>query len=44
MTVDDYDQLPEFLKSLYTHEQYLWLSDEEKGRLLQQETEPEDAR
>ena len=42
--MSDYDELPECIKALYTLDQYLWLSDEEKGRLLQQETEPEEAR
>lgn len=37
----DYDALPESIKALYTFEQYLWLSDDQKGRLEQTETEPE---
>lgn len=37
----EYNALPEAIKALYTWEQYLWLSTEEKGRLLQTETEPE---
>ena len=37
----EYLALPEAIKSLYTWEQYLWLSDDEKGRLLQTDTEPE---
>lgn len=37
----DYEALPEAIKSTYTLEQYLWLSDDEKGRLVQTETEPE---
>lgn len=36
-----YDELPKSIKVLYTPEQYLWLSDDEKGRLEQTETEPE---
>ena len=38
---EGYDQLPESIKALYTPTQYLWLSDAEKGRLIQTETEPE---
>lgn len=38
---DPYDQLPECIQQYYTREQYLWLSDDEKGRLEQTETEPE---
>lgn len=37
----DYDGLPEPIKLLYTYVQYQWLSDEEKARLIQRETEPE---
>ena len=37
----EYNALPEAIRLLYTWEQYLWLSDDEKGRLLQTETEPE---
>lgn len=37
----DYNALPECIKAMYTLEQYLWLSDTEKGRLMQTETEPE---
>lgn len=37
----DYDSLPTGIKALYTFEQYQWLSGEEKGRLIQTETEPE---
>lgn len=39
--MNDYDALPESIKAMYTPEQYLWLSGEEKGRLVQTETEPE---
>lgn len=47
MTDDDltgnagYDALPRGVKDLYTLQQWLWLSDDEKGRLVQTETEPE---
>lgn len=37
----DYDQLPEGVKLAYTLQEFLWLSDAEKARLLQTETEPE---
>ena len=38
---EPYDHLPECMQQYYTREQYLWLSDAEKGRLEQTETEPE---
>jgi hypothetical protein len=37
----EYDALPEFLRAIYSYEQYQWLSDGEKARLIQTETEPE---
>lgn len=37
----DYERLPDAIKALYTWEQYQWLSDDEKGRLVQTECEPE---
>lgn len=37
----EYDALPESVRALYTLQEYLWLSDAEKARLLQTETEPE---
>ena len=37
----DYDSLPAAVKDLYTLTQYLWLSGDEKGRLVQSECEPE---
>lgn len=40
--VDDYKNLPACIKALYTETQYLWLSEDEKARLIQTETEPED--
>lgn len=36
-----YDALPRPIKDVYTLEQWLWLSDREKGGLIQTETEPE---
>jgi hypothetical protein len=36
-----YDELGEPLKASITHKEWLWLSDREKGRLLQTMTEPE---
>ncbi len=39
----EYDLLPECIKINYTLEQWLWLSDDEKGRLEQNETEPDEA-
>jgi len=38
---DEYDALPEAIKAYYTWAQYQWLSDAEKGRLIQTETEPD---
>ncbi len=38
---DPYNDLPEGIRMLYTREQYLWLSDDEKARLIQTETECE---
>lgn len=38
---DPYDSLPECIRQYYSREAYLWLSDEEKGRLEQTETEPD---
>jgi hypothetical protein len=38
----DYDLLPQSIRDLYSPEQYRWLSDAEKARLLQSETEPDE--
>ena len=38
---DDYEQLPEPIKMLYTRVEYLWLSDSEKAGIVQRECEPE---
>ena len=38
---DDYEQLPEPIKMIYTRTEYLWLSDAEKADLVQRECEPE---
>jgi len=37
----DYMELPESIRALYGFDQYLWLSDAEKVRLIQTETEPD---
>jgi hypothetical protein len=37
----DYQALPEAIRALYSFEQYLWLSDAEKSRLVQLECEPD---
>jgi hypothetical protein len=37
----EYDALPEPIRMLYTYTQYQWLSDDEKARLIEVETEPE---
>lgn len=36
-----YDELPEAIKATLSSKEYLWLSDAEKARLIQNETEPE---
>lgn len=37
----EYQALPECIRQSYSYEQYLWLSEADKGRLLQSETEPD---
>lgn len=37
----EYDALPESIKAALPHYEWLWLSDAEKARLIQDETEPE---
>lgn len=37
----EYDRLPEPIKVIYSEQQYLWLSDDDKINLIQRETEPE---
>lgn len=36
-----YDALPESIRAYISPREYLWLSDAEKARLLQDETEPD---
>lgn len=38
---DDYDELPEPIKQMCSREEYLWMSDAQKARLVEQECEPE---
>ena len=38
---DEYAALPEPIKEIYTRQEYLWLSDEQKASLIDQECEPE---
>ena len=38
---DDYDQLPEPLKQVYSRREYLWLSDHEKSVCVRRECEPD---
>lgn len=40
-TQGDYDELPDYLKEMYTPRQWQFLSDREKAGLVQQSTEPE---
>lgn len=37
----DYEELADPIKSLYTQQEWLWLSDAEKATLVQRETEPD---
>ncbi|MDY6893890.1 MAG: hypothetical protein SVO01_00505 [Thermotogota bacterium] len=37
-----YDELPEFIKDLYSFREYMWLSTEDKYTLVSKECEPED--
>jgi hypothetical protein len=37
----EYDALPEPIKAALPQREWLWLSDAEKARLIQDETEPE---
>lgn len=39
--MSDYESLPEAIKAVVSPKEYLWLSDAEKARLEQDETEPE---
>jgi hypothetical protein len=41
MEFGDYERLPEVIRRQYSPEQYAWLSDEDKRRLVEMETEPE---
>lgn len=38
---NDYEALPLSIRAVLTYQQYLWLSDAEKARLVQSECEPE---
>ena len=37
----EYDELPEAVRQYYSYNEFLWLTDDQKQRLLQDETEPE---
>lgn len=37
----EYDELPEAIKHTMSHREWSWLSDAEKARLIQDETEPD---
>jgi hypothetical protein len=37
----EYEALPEPIKMLYSYEEYQWLGDAGKARLIERETEPE---
>lgn len=36
-----YDELPDSIKATHSPHEYLWMSDADKARLIQSETEPE---
>lgn len=38
---DEYEALPDSIRQYYSRQEYLWLSDQQKADLIQQETEPE---
>ncbi|HNG03201.1 MAG TPA: hypothetical protein PKH05_10230 [Nitrospira sp.] len=38
---DDYANLPESIRAVYSRDEYLWLTDGQKTRLVQRETEPD---
>ena len=38
---DEYMQLPEVIRFIYTRSEWLWLTDEQKARLIDRECEPE---
>lgn len=38
----EYDKLPESIKLYYSEQEYLWLSEQAKARLIQTETEPDE--
>lgn len=38
---DAYEQLPDCVRQYYSRHEYLWLSDDQKARLIEQECEPE---
>lgn len=37
----DYEGLPEGIKATLTQTEYNWLGDEERGRLMERETQPD---
>lgn len=41
VTPADYDYLPESIKMVYSPSQYLWLSDYDKAKLIENECTPE---
>jgi hypothetical protein len=38
---DPYDALPEVIRQYYSRNEYLWLTDDQKAHLFQENTEPE---
>lgn len=41
LSLRQYDDLPEAIKATLPQREWLWLSDGEKARLIQTETEPD---
>jgi hypothetical protein len=43
-SLGDYEALPEPIKLVYTYEEWMWLSDQEKTSLVSRETSTEEGR
>lgn len=41
-TATEYDALPESVKATYSYREWLWLPDDQKARLIEIETTPDD--
>ena len=38
---DEYERLPEPIKMIVSRKEYLWLTDEQRANLIQEECDPE---